>query len=169
MFRPSNQVRSCRKCPAPLTKSTRRGALFLRRKVANPSQLREAVDLERRHAAVVMSHHLPSDALYLCELAESDAPDYVGLLGPAARRNRLAHELGALAERLRSRLRSPVGLALGAVTPEGIALAILGQIHAWLADIQGGDSQWSKTLASDGSLLTEQVHASAPAWDHAVQ
>jgi len=116
----------------------------------SPSQLKEAVDLERCHAAVVMSHHLPSDALYLRGLAESDAPDYVGLLGPTARRDRIARALGPLAERLGSRLRSPVGLTLGAVTPEGIALAILSQIHAWLADsrvadIQSVDSGWRKT------------------------
>jgi xanthine dehydrogenase accessory factor len=102
--------------------------------LANPSRLRQLVDLERCHAAVVMSHHLPSDASYLRELAESAAPDYVGLLGPGSRRNRLDLELGSMAERLRARLRSPVGLALGAVTPEAIALAIVSQIHAWLAD-----------------------------------
>jgi xanthine/CO dehydrogenase XdhC/CoxF family maturation factor len=27
-----------------------------------------------------------------------------------------------------------VGIDIGAVTPEGIALAIVSQIHAWLAD-----------------------------------
>jgi len=34
---------------------------------------------------------------------------------------------------LRSRVRGPVGIDIGAETPEGIALAIIGQIHAWLA------------------------------------
>ncbi|MHB8478748.1 MAG: hypothetical protein ACYDBZ_21020 [Steroidobacteraceae bacterium] len=37
------------------------------------------------------------------------------------------------------RVRGPVGLDIGAVTPEGIALAIVGQIHAWLAG-RGGQS-----------------------------
>jgi xanthine dehydrogenase accessory factor len=106
-------------------------------RLGDPSQLRALVELQRCHAAVVMSHHLPSDALYLRELAESEGPDYVGLLGPTARRNRLALELGSLDERLRPRLQSPIGLALGAVTPEGIALSILSQIHSWLADCAG--------------------------------
>jgi xanthine dehydrogenase accessory factor len=99
----------------------------------DPPLLRKILAVERYHAAVVMSHHLPSDAIYLRELAEADAPGYVGLLGPVARRQRLANELGPLADRLRSRIRGPVGLNLGAVTPEGIALAIISQIHAWLA------------------------------------
>jgi len=35
---------------------------------------------------------------------------------------------------LRERLRGPVGIDIGAVTPEGIALAIVAEVHAWLAE-----------------------------------
>jgi xanthine/CO dehydrogenase XdhC/CoxF family maturation factor len=31
-------------------------------------------------------------------------------------------------------LRGPVGLDIGASTPESIALAIVSEVHAWLAD-----------------------------------
>jgi xanthine/CO dehydrogenase XdhC/CoxF family maturation factor len=96
-------------------------------------ELRSSVPVDRCHAAVVMSHHLPSDVAYLRELAETGVPDYVGLLGPQARRQRIMHELGVAAETLRSRIRGPVGIDIGAITPEGIALAIVSQIHAWLA------------------------------------
>jgi xanthine/CO dehydrogenase XdhC/CoxF family maturation factor len=102
-------------------------------RIANPKTLRSEVDLARCHAAVVMSHHLPSDEVYLRELAQAGVPAYVGLLGPKARRNRLAKELGPLTEKLKDRIRGPVGLDIGATTPEGIALSIVGQIHAWLA------------------------------------
>jgi xanthine/CO dehydrogenase XdhC/CoxF family maturation factor len=101
--------------------------------IASPNSLRAEIDLMRCHAAVVMSHHLPSDEVYLRELAEAGVPAYVGLLGPKARRSRLAQELGPLIEKLSGRIRGPVGLDIGATTPEGIALAIVGQIHAWLA------------------------------------
>jgi xanthine dehydrogenase accessory factor len=99
----------------------------------DPSSLRSSVAVEHCHAAVVMSHHLPSDAAYLRALAQAGAPAFVGLLGPKARRNRLTDELGSAAESLQSRLHGPVGIDIGAVTPEGIALAIVSQIHAWLA------------------------------------
>jgi len=102
-------------------------------RLADPRSLRSVVDLQSCHAAVVMSHHLPSDIAYLRQLADAGAPGYVGLLGPAARRNRLASELGAAADILKSRIRGPVGFDLGAETPEAIALAITSQIHAWLA------------------------------------
>ena len=80
--------------------------------------------------------HEPSPALRCSVLARIGAgrrPGYVGLLGPESRRIRLAQELGPLAEKLASRIHGPVGMDIGAVTPEGIALAIISQIHAWLA------------------------------------
>jgi xanthine/CO dehydrogenase XdhC/CoxF family maturation factor len=101
--------------------------------VVNPKALRTEIDLARCHAAVVMSHHLPSDEIYLRELAAAGGPAYVGLLGPKARRRRLAEALGTDMHLLTTRIRGPVGLDIGAATPEGIALSIIGQIHAWLA------------------------------------
>jgi xanthine dehydrogenase accessory factor len=107
-------------------------------RLVDAGSLRSAVDIACCHAAVVMSHHLDSDTAYLRELAEAAAPAYVGLLGPAARRTRLARELGATADKLQGRIRGPVGLDIGAATPEAIALAIVGEIHAWLAGRDGG-------------------------------
>jgi xanthine dehydrogenase accessory factor len=96
-------------------------------------RLRSQIELHHCHAAVVMSHHLASDQTYLRELALAGAPAYVGLLGPEARRLRIQAELGPVAEKLRSRIRGPVGIDIGAATPEAIALSIVTQIHAWLA------------------------------------
>ncbi len=79
-------------------------------------------------AAIVMSHHLSSDRDYLQELAHTEIP-FVGLLGPPARRERLLTALGDSAARLRGRLRAPVGLDLGAASPEAIALAIVAEIQ----------------------------------------
>jgi xanthine dehydrogenase accessory factor len=69
-------------------------------------------------------------------VASSQLP-YVGLLGPAARREKLLGDLGAPATALRARLRAPVGLDIGGRTPESIALAIVGEIHAALAGRAG--------------------------------
>jgi xanthine/CO dehydrogenase XdhC/CoxF family maturation factor len=102
---------------------------------AEARNLRATVPLGEYHAVVVMSHHLPSDVAYLRELAAAGVPDYVGLLGPAARRRRIADELGTTADTLRGRIHGPVGIDIGAVTPEGIALAIVSEIHRWLAGL----------------------------------
>jgi xanthine dehydrogenase accessory factor len=102
------------------------------------------------HAAVVMSHHLQSDVAYLRALDETGVPGFIGLLGPAARRQRIAQELGDAAGPLRSRIRGPVGIDIGAVTPEAIALSIVSQIHAWLA----GRAADSESAAGSGFGLT---------------
>jgi xanthine/CO dehydrogenase XdhC/CoxF family maturation factor len=102
-----------------------------------PAHLAAAVDVAAMTAAVVMSHHLPSDAAYLRSLAALASPGYVGLLGPRPRRERLTKELGDAAHGLAGRLRGPVGLDLGATTPDGIALAIVAELHAWVAGRPG--------------------------------
>ena len=87
-------------------------------------------------AAVVMSHHLPSDLAYLRTLGATEIP-YVGLLGPAVRRERLLSDLGPAAQTLRGRLRAPVGLPLGGRSPESIALAIVAELHAFIQATSG--------------------------------
>jgi xanthine/CO dehydrogenase XdhC/CoxF family maturation factor len=89
-------------------------------------------------AVVVMSHHLDSDADYLRALATTSIA-YIGLLGPAPRRERLHAMVGErVATALGARLRSPVGLDLGGRSPAAIALAIVAEIHAFLNDRMGG-------------------------------
>lgn len=86
---------------------------------------------ETFQACVIMSHHLASDLDYL-RAAASSRILYVGLLGPPARRERLLQDLGEDARSLRERLHAPVGLDIGAHSPESIALSIVTEIHAAL-------------------------------------
>ena len=97
----------------------------------HPQELAAALDLGAFEAAVIMSHHLPSDLAYLRCLAPTPIP-YVGLLGPPARRDKLLGELGAEGAGLGGRLHAPIGLPLGGRTPEAIALAIVAQLQAFL-------------------------------------
>jgi xanthine/CO dehydrogenase XdhC/CoxF family maturation factor len=96
------------------------------------AQVASAIRLDDFDAAIVMSHHLDSDLLYLRALASAHVP-YVGLLGPAARREKLLGDLGDQAISLRARLRAPVGLDIGGRTPEAIALSIVGEVQAALS------------------------------------
>jgi xanthine dehydrogenase accessory factor len=111
---------------------------------ARAADLARAVRLEDYAAAVVMSHHLESDLAYLRALSASAVP-YVGLLGPAARREKLLADLGTDAAPLRRRLRAPVGLDIGGRSPESIALSIVGEVHAALAG--RGGRPFSETAA----------------------
>jgi xanthine/CO dehydrogenase XdhC/CoxF family maturation factor len=71
----------------------------------------------------------------------SPAP-YVGVLGPRSRFDKLRRALqtdGVVLDAAASaRVHSPVGLAIGADTPEEIALSILGEIVALQRGFDGG-------------------------------
>jgi xanthine dehydrogenase accessory factor len=104
--------------------------------LGRPETLAETLELDRYDAAVVMSHHLPSDLGYLRALSATRIP-YIGLLGPARRREKLLTDLGAAASDLGGRLRSPIGLNIGGRAPESVALSIVAEIHARLAGAPG--------------------------------
>jgi xanthine/CO dehydrogenase XdhC/CoxF family maturation factor len=99
--------------------------------LVEPDGLAAALPLSVFDAIVVMTHHLATDRKYLAQLADVDC-DYLGVLGPRARRERLLAELPDTAPRLRERLKGPVGLDIGADSPESIALSILAELHATL-------------------------------------
>jgi xanthine dehydrogenase accessory factor len=101
------------------------------RTCATPEQLATLHELSEFSAAVVMSHHLESDRAYLDQL-RGTAITYIGILGPQARRDRLIDDLGAGQEDFARTLRGPVGLDIGADSPESIALSILAEIHQTL-------------------------------------
>jgi xanthine/CO dehydrogenase XdhC/CoxF family maturation factor len=86
--------------------------------------------------AVVMSHNLDDDRAALAMLLPS-AARYIGVLGPARRTRQLLAEIElpdvpARPQRL-ERLYAPTGLAIGAETPDEIALAIISEAQAVVA------------------------------------
>ena len=99
---------------------------------APAEKLGSRLDLAKFDAAIVMSHHLVSDRRYLRQLAATDI-DYIGLLGPAQRRDRLLAELGDDAAAIRDRLRGPAGLDIGGRGPAPIALSIIAEVLDTLA------------------------------------
>ena len=100
--------------------------------LVEPERLRRALPVDDYDAVVVMSHHLATDRKYLAELA-SVATRYLGVLGPRARRERLLRDLAVTAPELRERLKGPVGLDIGADSPESIALSILADLQSTLS------------------------------------
>lgn len=96
-------------------------------------ELAAQLDLAQFAMAIVMSHHLDSDRSYLRQLAATDMR-YVGLLGPANRRERLLAELGDQAAGLAPRLHGPAGIDIGGRGPEAIALSIVAEMQRVYAD-----------------------------------
>jgi len=100
--------------------------------LVEPGKLSATLALGDFAAIVVMSHHLATDRKYLAELARVDTR-YLGVLGPRARRDRLLSELADVAPKLSERLKGPVGLDIGADSPESIALSILAELQSTLS------------------------------------
>jgi xanthine/CO dehydrogenase XdhC/CoxF family maturation factor len=100
--------------------------------------LANAVALETISAAVVMAHAATHDRAYLHALLGVDTLRYVGVLGPRRRTLELLDgAAGGAAGEIPPRVYAPVGLDLGAETPEEIALSIASEIAAVLAGREG--------------------------------
>lgn len=101
--------------------------------VAEDQEIPQKVRIDRQTFAVVMTHNYLHDLAILRGLLGTPAR-YIGLLGPRARTDKLIAEVGNAGARLgdaqRARLYGPVGLDVGAESPEEIALSILTEILA---------------------------------------
>ncbi len=88
--------------------------------------------LDADTAVVVVTHHHPLDQALVRALAGSRA-GFFGLVGSESKRNKFVMRLRAqgLSDESLARLRSPLGVQIGAVTPEEIALSITAELVAW--------------------------------------
>lgn len=115
------------------------GAAQARLLTRGVDELEGAVATAAQPLAVVMSHDFELDTQALRVLLPSPAL-HVGVLGPRRRTEKLLATLAqsgaALPDHPWRRLSAPIGLALGAETPEEIALAIVAEAQAVL----GGES-----------------------------
>jgi xanthine dehydrogenase accessory factor len=101
--------------------------------VEEPAEAAKAAGVDERTFVVVMTHNFLRDKAYIRSLLGSPAA-YVGMLGPAARSERLLMELRdegvEVGDEARGRIHGPAGLDLGGEGPEEIAQAILAEIVA---------------------------------------
>jgi xanthine/CO dehydrogenase XdhC/CoxF family maturation factor len=106
-------------------------------RVLAPNPLVQAGD-----RAVILTHSYEQDRALLQELLPHPL-EYLGILGPLHRTTRIIDEikdhLGLSREECFARLHAPVGLPLGAGDPTVIALAIVAEIQADSADLEGSD------------------------------
>lgn len=103
--------------------------------VCEPADTPEQVPLTPRDYVLVMNHHKQRDRESL-QAWWQGPPEYVGILGPRRRTEEMLQELGI--QPAPPRLYFPVGLDLGAETPEEIALSIVGEMLAHRNGRRGG-------------------------------
>jgi xanthine dehydrogenase accessory factor len=110
--------------PAYLTQARYPAAqrLFLTR----PEEEAPGLPADRDTFAVIKTHSLMRDTAWVKRLAATDLP-FIGVLGPRARIQRIAAELGLTQD---PRLFGPIGLDLGADGPEQVGLSIVAELLA---------------------------------------
>ncbi|MGI9036711.1 MAG: XdhC family protein [Pyrinomonadaceae bacterium] len=106
--------------------------------VARAEDLGDELFADAHSVAVVMTHNYERDREILCRLLKSKCR-YVGALGPKKRTEKLLEEIGEnFDDEQLKKLYAPVGLDIGARSPEEIALAIIADIKTVLARRAGG-------------------------------
>jgi xanthine/CO dehydrogenase XdhC/CoxF family maturation factor/CTP:molybdopterin cytidylyltransferase MocA len=91
------------------------------------AQLAARIDAASAPHVVIMHHQRDADREALA-IALASRARYIGVLGPARRTHELLVELGRPASD--PRIHAPIGLDIGAETPEQIALAIAAELQA---------------------------------------
>jgi xanthine dehydrogenase accessory factor len=106
-----------------------------------PEELGGFLQIPREAAAVLMTHNFDHDRAILTFLLDQPIR-YIGALGPKKRAERLLSEIAGFEQTIdRQRLQkfhAPIGLDIGAESPETIALSIVGEIQSVLAGRNAG-------------------------------
>lgn len=106
--------------------------------VSNSEDLNEWVFNDENSVGVIMTHNYERDRNILHRLLNSSC-QYVGALGPKKRTEKLLAEIGeTFSDEQLAKLHAPIGLDIGAETPEEIALAIVAEIKSVLGNRKGG-------------------------------
>ncbi|CAN5841831.1 XdhC family protein [soil metagenome] len=106
--------------------------------VSNSEDLSERIFQDENSVAVIMTHNYERDRNILRLLLNSKCR-YVGALGPKKRTEKLLAEIGEnFSDEQLSKLHAPIGLDIGADSPEAIALAIVAEIQSVLKNRAGG-------------------------------
>jgi len=100
-----------------------------------------SLHIDRHTVIILMSHDFKTDKKNL-PIALATAAPYIGMLGPRVRFEKIWRELeeegvSLSAEEL-NRIYAPIGLDIGAVTPEEIALSLAAEVRAVLSTRAGG-------------------------------
>ncbi len=129
--------------------------------VAKPENVLSQISIDRQTVFLLMTHNYNYDKAMLKELIQKDIV-FVGMLGPIKKLERILKEFREegidLNEQQLAVVHSPVGLDIGAETPEEIALSIISEIKATLANKKGKPlKDFSTTIHCREATIIEEV------------
>ena len=117
--------------------------------VADSEDLSEDFFRDENSVGVILTHNYERDRNILRRLLHSKCL-YIGALGPKKRTLKLLEEIGEhFSDAQLKKLHAPIGLDIGAETPEEIALAVVAEIKSVLANRAGGFLRLRQTSIYD--------------------
>lgn len=111
-------------------------------------------------ACVLMSHNYEYDRDVLKKLIRTETP-YIGILGPRKRFDKMFDEFRnqgiELSKDDMQRIHSPIGLDIGAETPDEIAVSIIAEIQSKFANRSGGFLKYRTSPIHHRDFQNDQV------------
>jgi len=118
----------------------------------------EKIKVNDRTAAILMSHNYKYDLAVLEALLTTDIP-YIGILGPLKRYEKLKAEIQSKGNHFPGesfdRIHAPIGLDIGAETPDEIAVSIISEIKAFFTNRSAGFLKDRKTPIHPRESISE--------------
>jgi xanthine/CO dehydrogenase XdhC/CoxF family maturation factor len=110
--------------------------------VSKPENVLENVSVDDHTVFVLLTHNYQYDLAVLQVLLGYNEIPYIGILGPKKKFNRMLNDLKEkgieVSDDQLKRIYAPVGLEIGAETPEEISISILSEIKSVLSNVRGG-------------------------------
>lgn len=111
-------------------------------------------------ACVLMSHNYEYDRDVLKKIINSDTP-YIGILGPRKRFDKMLAEFETKGIKFTNdqihRIHSPIGLDIGAETPDEIAVSIIAEIQSKFSNRSGGFLKYRNAPIHHRDAKSDQV------------
>ena len=117
-------------------------------------------DITPYTACILMSHNYDYDRDVLKKIISTETP-YIGILGPRKRFDKMLEEFQrdkiAIPESHQHRIHSPIGLDIGAETPDEIAVAIIAEIQSKFSNRSGGFLKYRNGPIHQRDTVSDQI------------
>ena len=123
---------------------------------SRPEDILSKIETDSHTIFLLMSHNYNYDRGFLAEILKQEF-GYIGLLGPAQKRDRMLSDLQDQGIRLNeeqlSKIHGPTGLDIGAENSTEIALSILAEIKAFLSRRSGSPLKMKKEAIHNRTVI----------------
>jgi len=123
---------------------------------SRPEDILSKIETDSHTVFLLMSHNYNYDRGFLAEILKQEF-GYIGLLGPAQKRDRMLSDLQDQGIRLNeeqlSKIHGPTGLDIGAENSTEIALSILAEIKAFLSRRSGSPLKMKKEAIHNRTVI----------------